>query len=300
MTVPTLTSITPAVGPTAGGDLVRITGTGFADRLSVMFGDQAAAVLVIWPGGGGSVADVRIPAHAPALVDVTLQNLDLAGAPIPGEQAVLPDAYTFKRPRLAPQSDLTRLVRTLLQMLRLQVLGNVSFTAAVDYRDDETGDLELVTVAELPSLVLTGPRVTSNRFYSLNKGSETEAPGPTGPEIVQHGPTYTVDLRFTITASSRSAVELLNIMAAMGTFLSRNHWLSMPRDPDHAAVGSARWEMDPDGEFRTSLDGPDDLRAFTCGLVVRGFDLDEGQPLSRTKAVDTVGIGAEHLQGDSL
>ena len=38
--------------------------------------------------------------------------------------------------------------------------------------------------------------------------------------------------------------------------------------------------------FQTRLDGPDDVRVFSCGLVVRGFDIDEGLPMDRGKAVD--------------
>jgi hypothetical protein len=43
--------------------------------------------------------------------------------------------------------------------------------------------------------------------------------------------------------------------------------------------------MDPEGELQTRLDGPDDVRAFTCGFVVRGFDLDEGLPADLGRAV---------------
>ena len=67
------------------------------------------------------------------------------------------------------------------------------------------------------------------------------------------------------------------------------------RDPDDAAKGSVRWEMDPQGEYRTRLDGPDDVRAFTCGFLVRGFDIDEGLPLDLGKAVDTAELETEAI-----
>ena len=105
-----------------------------------------------------------------------------------------------------------------------------------------------------------------------------------------------MDLAFTVTAVSDHTVELLNLMAAVGTFLNRNRWIELPRDPADPALGSVRWEMDPDGDFRTRLDGPDDLRAFSCGLVIRGFDLDEGQTRDRGKAVDGVEVGSEPIE----
>ena len=43
--------------------------------------------------------------------------------------------------------------------------------------------------------------------------------------------------------------------------------------------------MDPDGEVRTKLDGEGEVRVFTCGLIVRGLDIDEGLPADVGKAV---------------
>jgi hypothetical protein len=94
-------------------------------------------------------------------------------------------------------------------------------------------------------------------------------------------PPYTVDLVFTLTAASDRTVELLNLMAAVATFLNRNRWVELPRDPGDPGAGTTRWEMDPEGEFQTRLDGPDDVRVFSCGFVVRGFDIDEGLPARR-------------------
>ena len=47
---------------------------------------------------------------------------------------------------------------------------------------------------------------------------------------------------------------------------------------------AGRWT--PTGTSSTRLaTGRDGVRAFTCGLVVRGFDIDEGLPLDLGKAV---------------
>jgi hypothetical protein len=53
--------------------------------------------------------------------------------------------------------------------------------------------------------------------------------------------------------------------------------------------------MDPQGEYRTRLDGPDGVRAFSCSFVIRGFDIDEGLPLDRGKAVDFAELETELL-----
>ena len=117
--------------------------------------------------------------------------------------------------------------------------------------------------------------------------------GPAGPELLRRRPPYTVDLIFTLTAASDRTIELLNLMAAVATFLNRNRWIELPRDPEDAASETVRWEIDPDGDFQTRLDGPSDVRAFSCGFVVRGFDIDEGLPLDLGKAVDETELETE-------
>lgn len=295
MAVPTLTGISPATGPTAGGDVVRLTGTGFAPQVVVLFGEAPAEVLSVRDEAGASLADVRTPAHADAVVDVTLRNLDAAGVPVPGEEAALADAYRFLRPRIIVESDLTRLVRALLRELKRQVIANVSMTVSIDYDDTTVDGMSVIAISKLPSLVLSGPRVAENRFFSTNEPHEDVVPGASGPELMRRRPPYTVDLSFTLTAASDRTVELLNLMAAVATFLNRNRWVELPRDPDDPGAGTARWEMDPEGEFQTRLDGPADVRVFSCGFVVRGFDVDEGLPLDVGKAVaeaelDTVAV----------
>ncbi len=285
MAVPALTGVSPSSGPAGGGDLVRLTGSGFAPQVAVLFGGAPAEVLSVREEAGVSVADVRTPAHADAVVDVTLRNLDAAGEPVPGEEAVLAGAYRFLRPRIVRESDLTRLVRTLLRELKRQVVENTSISVSVDYDDAAAEGISVVAISKLPALVLSGPRLAENRFFSTNEPREDVVAGPGGPEIVRRRPPLTVDLSFTLTAASDRTVELLNLMAAVATFLNRNRWIEMPRDPDDPSKGTVRWEMDPEGEFRTRLDGPDDVRVFTCGLVVRGFDVDEGLPMDLGRAV---------------
>lgn len=284
MALPNVTSVQPAVGPSSGGDLVRIVGTDFTDHVRVLFGD-ALAVASVHDEAGLRIVDVRTPAHQVGVVDVELVNLDAAGVPVPGESVVLTSAYRFVRPTVAREADLTRAVRKLLRELKHQVLANVSTTVSVDYDDTVVDGLNVIAMAKVPSLVLSGPTLRPNRFYSANVAHEDVVGGVSGPELVRRKPPYTVDLVFTLTAASERTVELFNLMAAVATFLNRNRWLELARDPADASRGVVRWEMDADGEFRTQLASKDDVRAFTCGFVVRGFDVDEGLPRDFGKPV---------------
>ena len=285
MALPTLSSVQPAAGPSSGGDLVRLVGTDLADRVRVLFGGVPVEALSVRDEAGLRVVDLRTPPHAVGVVDVELLNLDAVGDPVPGESVVLSGAYRFSRSTVAREADLTRVIRQLLRELKRQVLANVSATVSVDYDDTTLDGLNVIAMAKVPSLVLSGPTLRPNRFYSANVAHEDVVGGVSGPEMVRRKPPYTVDLVFTLTAASERTAELFNLMAAVATFLNRNRWLELQRDPDDASRGSVRWEMDADGEFRTQLAGKDDVRAFTCGFVVHGFDVDEGLTLDLGKPV---------------
>lgn len=297
MAVPIVSSVTPPTGPAGGGDLVRVTGAGFAAQVQVRFGGQSALVLAVRTEASTSIADVRTPPREVGLVDVELVNLDAAGTPIAGEVASLVGAYRYARTTVAREADLTRVVRQLLRELKRQVLANVSATVSVDYDDTVIDGLNVVALAKVPSLVLSGPTLRPNRFYSANVSHEDVVSGTSGPEVVRRKPPYTVDLVFTLTATSERTAELFNLMAAVATFLNRNRWLELPRDPADATRGVVRWEMDPDGEFRTQLHGKDDVRAFTSGFLLRGFDVDEGLPLDVTRPVIEPRLELQPLAG---
>jgi hypothetical protein len=297
MAVPVITSVAPATGPSSGGDIVRLVGSGFATWVSVVFGDTPGEVVSVREELGESVADVRTPSHTGGLVDITLTNLDATFQPVSGETTTVASAYRYVRSEIAREADLTRLIRTLIRELKKQVIDSVSTSVSVDY-DDSTGDgLRVIAMATLPSVVLTGPTLRADRFYSTNVLQENVVAGLSGPEIVRLRPSYTVDLAFQITAASERTAELFNLMAAVARFLNRNRWIEMLRDPSNPGLGTCRWEMDAEGDFQTQLSGKDDVRGFTCGLVIRGFDVDEGLPIDLGKAVAETDLETTSVPG---
>ena len=286
--MPTILSITPNSG--TAGELVRIVAAGINGPAEVQFGGVAATIVSQRVDGANTVIDLRTPPHEPGAVEVVCIASGLRSAPV---------AFRYLRAPLAVEADLTRVVRQLLRELKAQVLLNVSATASVDYDDTTIDGLHVTALAKVPSLVLSGPTVKPNRFYAANELGESVVTGTTGPEIVRHRPPYTVDLGFSITGTSERTAELFNLMAAVATFLNRNRWLEVLRDPSDPTRGTVRWELDADGEFRTQLAGRDDVRAFTCGLVVRGFDLDEGRPFDLARAVASPQLHTERIGGSA-
>ena len=295
MATPVITNVQPASGPTSGGNHVRITGLGFGPRVSVDMGGPCQVIALTVEADGTSIVEVRTPVHAEGSVDVHLQNLDSAGEPIPHETRLFAGAYRFLRPRLAREPDLTRLVRTVIRELKRQVIGNVILTTSVDYDDGESTGRAIV-LAALPALAVTGPLLRENRSYATNVPMVDRVETAQGVELRRRRPAYTADLEFHLTASSDRTTELLSLMAAVATFLNRNRWIEMLRDPENPTMGVVRWELDALGDFRLSLDGAgDDVRAFTCGFVVRGFDVDEGLPIDASRTMESPQLDTEAL-----
>jgi hypothetical protein len=214
------------------------------------------------------------PASDVGVVDVVVRNLDDVGAPLPGEEAIFPGGFTYARPPLTTESDLTRLVRAVLRELKRQVIDNVVLTVHTDFAEEGGDELHLAEVASLPALVLVGPELAENRFYSLN--SRPEAPEGSGL-FARYRVPHTVDLGFTLVGASDHTVELLNLLAATELFFHRNKFIEMDRDAANPAGGRVRYELDltPNGDFKvTSQPNESNVRSFSGAYTLRGFDFE--------------------------
>ena len=290
MPIPSIVSVTPSSGPTAGSLLVEVLGANFPlAALPQAIGATATPSATVGVLVGGRAArEVRVvsshqltcivPPGDAGPVDVVVQNLGAAGAPIPGEEAVAPGAFTYVSQPLAVEADLTRLVRSLLQELKRQVLDNIVLTVHTDFDADVSAELHLAQIAQiarLPALVLIGPELAENRFFSLNQLPEVA----TGPgQFAQRRVPYTVDLGFTVIGVSYHTTELLNLMAATQLFFHRNPFLEIDRDPANPDAGRVRCEMDiaRDGDLKvTSQPNESNVRSFSGRFVMRGFDLED-------------------------
>ena len=324
MTVPTIESISPSDGLAEGRTLVEITGTGFAlppapplagptdgnlpETVEVIFGDRRASdvrvrddparppdgtVLVcLSPPFGGDPKDLSPVAP----VDVTLRNLDpVTGEPVPGEEATLVGGYGYRRPSIVEESDLARLVRTVLRDLKRQVMENVSLTVSTDYDDDTSDGLNIAMVSKLPALVLVGPELAESRPYSTNVPAEEAA----GEDIFNRRlPPRTVDLEFTLVGVSDHTMQLLNLMSACSRFFARNTRIEMPRDQADPSKGSVRWDMDLVEPFKvTGRPSESNVRSFSGTFAIRGFDVDEGIVYEKGHIVGEHGL---EIQGQPI
>ena len=322
MAVPLIVSVLPALGPTGGQNLVTITANNLRvppdpppliqtsgvlpETVRVDFGGElATGVRVISQGKLTCLA----PIHDPGLVDVTVTNLDDDGDPIGGETATKIGAYTFARPNLAVEDDLTRLVRTFLRELRRQVVDEVSLAPHTDYDDDATDFLQLAHIAKLPGIAVVGPDIDENRFFSTNTKQQVD--NGDGTFDIRRSP-YTVDLKFEVIGVANLTVQKLNLMAAFTKFINRNKFIQMDRDPDDLSAGRVQYEMDfiDEGGEPSATDRLNDsnIKAFSGTIIIRGFDLEdlagvaEDMLVERTREIvdfvfDTVSSGARATVG---
>ena len=85
LVAPTLTSVSPAEGPSSGGTTVTLTGSGFRAGMQVSVGDTPGAVVSVDPAGTSLTATT--PAHAAGLVNVSVTT--------PGGSDTLANSFTY-------------------------------------------------------------------------------------------------------------------------------------------------------------------------------------------------------------
>jgi dienelactone hydrolase len=69
---PTVSGVSPASGPVAGGTVVTITGSNFLDATAVRFGNKSAGSFTVV--SGTTITATSPAVHAPSTVDVTVSN----------------------------------------------------------------------------------------------------------------------------------------------------------------------------------------------------------------------------------
>jgi hypothetical protein len=316
MAIPTITSIHPARGPASGQTFLTIKGTGMRlpppppagrpttgtlpQTVAIRIGAQRATRVLVREEAAnpvGTIATCLTPAGTPGPADITIQNLDDAGQPIAGEVVLLPAAFTYERAVLSTESSLTRLVRTLLQVLKAQVIENVNLTVHTDFDAAPEDALHLAAIARLPALVLAGPELRQNRTYSINQ----QPVRALHEGLALHRVPYTVDVGFTLVGITDRTAELLNLMSLCTLFLHKNKHLALARDSQDPDAGHVAYEMDfaPGGQFQVrSQPSESNVRHFVGELVIRGFDIDEphGIAIEHVRTSSVIELGTDRME----
>lgn len=312
MAVPLIITVTPNAGATGGGSIVDIKTnnarlppppleTGFVggdppETVQVFFGEeQAANVQVV---SRGRVL-CNPPIHDVGLVDVTIKNIDDNGVAIPGEEFTKVGAYTYRRPSMTANSssDFLRLVRTFIVDLKRQIIDNVSLTTHTDYDESTEDFLNITEVGEMPALIVVGPDVVENRFFTRNTFRLSDS---TGGVQIRRNP-YTIDLQFSLIGVAELTRQLLELMHTTIQYFHRNKYLRLLCDPDNPDLGYIQYEVDfieeggePNVTSRLNLSN---VRSFSSTVVIRGFDLEDFEGITDDSVIDLTNRITEILVG---
>lgn len=315
MAVPTILSISPVSGPTRGQTLVEILGTGFQlpgapppsgpvptppPTVRVTFGGNLCPLIAV-------VSSARIIVQAPAgfvgaAVDVVVTNIDALGAQIGAETVLAVGVYTYVYPPLRAESALVRLIRTFMRDLKQKIIPEVVHTWSSDYYDVALS-VEELRLAQFPALVLIGPRMPINRFYSVNKADDVQ----TSPSsFIMRAAPLTVDLVFLLVGISDKTIENFNFEQITLDHFNRTKSIDLVRDTADLSKGTNTYEMEfspYQEEVRVSVRAnTSNVRTFSLGVEIRGFDVEALAGLGDTAAigkgvpVDDINVNVEQKQ----
>lgn len=182
---PTLLSLSPVVGSTAGGTTVTLTGTGFLTGAAVLFGTRPATDVTVV---SSTELTVSTPARPVGVVSVTVRNPDAQSAELPRAfRFITPPTVTAATPNTGDVAGGT--------VVRLSGSGfaagsTVSFggTAAAQVSVVSATELDAVTPPHLPGAVdvevsTDGASATLTGGFTFTRGAPTlsaVAP-PSGP-----------------------------------------------------------------------------------------------------------------------
>ena len=237
--MPTITSLTPAVGTPAGGEAVQFAGTGFATATGVSFGATPVAFTVV----SDSRIDVVAPPGVVGSVTVTVTNF---GGPSTATPAA---TYSYTLGRVA-------VVRLVTSATPSVVGETVAYKASVKrpwgipnarglvtFYDGATrlgaASINAYGIARLPTVPVT---VGDHAITAVYGGDATYRSGTSAP-MVQHvvGRTPTVTVRSLDPVSTvGDAVTFKAVVAGKGLVgVPRGPWASRPSSAPSAALVSS-------------------------------------------------------------
>jgi len=213
---------------------------------------------------------VKTPAGTPDTpLDVVVKNLDDDEDPIAGESVTLPSGFSFRRPALdaTRETTLTSLSRRLRQDFHERILANTKITSHTDY--DADGIIP-VDPADLPALVLAGPRLFRRRALEEHQPVQSDLGG--GESWERRCPMF-FDVGYTVEGISGYTIELQNLMHVVALHFHRDPWVQWspnPASPSDVLICPVMWDSEP-AEVR--IGGNSNIRIFRGAFRVVGVEI---------------------------
>lgn len=304
MTV-SVSSVSSSVVSSGGRTQVEVLGAGFRQQSApatsgpVPVPPPSVRVSFVAPGSTTPVEALRVRVASPTRILVTtpemepgvaamiVENIDDLGARL--EVVTVPNAIEFARPDLRKNdSDLLRVIRALIRMLKRQVIPEVVLTRAIDWKtfDDSFGvdSTRELTPARVPALWLTGPTLRA----SDGVNAQTTPVYTTGAGgLVESRTPRTVDLVFGYSVLADSFVVCSNLVQAATNFAIRNRRMRVDRDPNDASAGSIEFDLELEADFVfDSAPNDDVLYSAAATITIKAVDILGAPGIADDLAVD--------------
>jgi hypothetical protein len=322
MATPTITNVSPATGPAAGGNLVTLTGTNF--KIPVLdFSIPTPAItptVAVTVGGRAarrvdviSATEVRVLMprlwHADpetdsySASDIVLTNLDENGDPISGESVTETGGYTYERWALGPpraDPPMLKILRELIWALKLEVERNVYRTVHMDYAEDEAA--VVIDHAKLPSIniILNMPKDVEYSQWD-NYPEEVDIDADTA--AVYEG-AITKMLQLNLYLSGEGSREATALTSSVEEWVQVNPELHVEADQDLYPGEEDDYPVEI-SRFPQSMNSPNESNvvSFSMQLQVRGIAVLPTEPTYIAKKInefimtltDTAGNNPAHM-----
>jgi hypothetical protein len=251
MAIPTFTSVTPNIGPAGGLNAVTIVGSGFQlppttpavgtvdpkpptvavefDGFAAMQVDviDAATLRVVAPAFQRTSEDAVV--NPIPKVAITVRNIDANGDLIPGETVTATAAYQFQRSKIRPpasteeQQVYRQVIREVTEIFRRQLLANTHIGTNIDF-----GDRGEITIkqAHLPSITLTGPRISEDMESRHHWADYLEQ--QSGDTFERYWPAFLANFEFSAVLASNRHRELYGMAQGFLELCMRNPFIRVP------------------------------------------------------------------------
>lgn len=309
---PTITSITPNVGPSGGRFVAAIKGSGFrtssdidpAVRVEIggirsrdvrVYSDTEIQILVpSFRGVQANAAEDPIPKQ-----NLRIVNLDDDGDEIVGEEVTALRAFTYERspirdPRATNIHQIYRqVIYEVIQMFQRQLLHNTALSTHADYGKD--GDVR-VLVAVMPAIGLNGPRLIEDMDNRHRWNGPIEVPF----DDVQFDSRFSaavMTFEFDVILATKHQRELFGLTQGLIEMFMRTPVLTLPDVPGD-------WNAAQLHEFPLVLTTPPALSTQDANadvfigeatFQVRHIPFRMGEPIDRNQIIDNVALEIDHL-----
>lgn len=289
MAVPTISTVSPSVGPATGYTIIEITGTNFkvpsapiavpmvtaVPTVKVLVGtEEALAVRVLSSTLVHALAPPsrQSPRQDPPALSIVLSNLDSAGAVISGETVTKSSAYTYQPWKLGPSRKDPPLLKVSVELISRfirEITQNVSVFTHVDFGAENTGTYTILP--ELPSLAMKLSFPRDVEFSQWDNGWEDVDDPNDASRVLRFRGQRTHMVLANITAAAEGLREAMFLVDGVLDSVQQDPYVTVEADPDLYPGERDQYLLEVDQQPRQGNNqGNSGIVVFSLAVRVRG------------------------------